>query len=64
MVRESTLSRVTSIRFNERMLENLEIVRADALRNDGIQLSNTECMRKALELLRRNIERKETSGVN
>lgn len=68
MVKESSVSRVTTVRFNDRMFENMEIIRADALINDGLVLSNSDCVRKAMELLRQRIEsnnqRKEKSGVN
>lgn len=49
----------TTIRLDERMLENLEIIRNDTLKTDGVKLSNSDCMRKALELLRQKIEEKE-----
>ena len=46
----------TTIRLDERMLQNLEVIRQDTLKRDGVNLSNSDCMRKALELLRQRID--------
>ena len=49
------LPKQTTIRLDERMLQNLEVIRQDTLQRDGVNLSNSDCMRKALELLRQRI---------
>lgn len=53
------MGKQTTIRLDERMLENLEIIRNDTLKRDGVKLSNSDCMRKALEFLRQNIKERE-----
>lgn len=50
------MAKQTTIRLDERMLENLEVIREDTLKRDGVKLSNSDCMRKALELLRQRID--------
>lgn len=50
------LPKQTTIRLDERMLQNLEVIRQDTLQRDGVNLSNSDCMRKALELLRQRID--------
>lgn len=50
------LPKQTTIRLDERMLQNLEVIRQDTLKRDGVNLSNSDCMRKALELLRQRID--------
>lgn len=50
------LAKQTTIRLDERMLQNLEVIRKDTLERDGVKLSNSDCMRKALELLRQRID--------
>lgn len=51
----------TTVRLDERMLQNLEAIREDTLKRDGITLSNSDCMRKALELLRQKIDERRES---
>lgn len=53
------MKKQTTIRFDERMLQNLEIIKDDALKYDGLNLSNSDCVRKSLEILKQKIEERE-----
>lgn len=52
------MGKQTTIRFDERMLENMEVIRKNVLIDEGIKLSNSDCVRKALEFLRKEIDSK------
>lgn len=52
----SATVKASTVRFDKRMLENMQFIKEDTLRRDGVKLSNNDALRKALELTRQRLE--------
>lgn len=48
--------KVTTVRMDDRMLENVMVIKADAQKRDGLDLSTAAVIKKSLELTRRRVE--------
>lgn len=50
------MPKVTTIRFDDRMLDNIDVIKEDAQRRDGLSLSTAAVLKKSLELTRRKVD--------
>lgn len=54
-------SKKTTLYLDERMQETIEIVKTDSFQNQAVKLTSTDVIRKALELLRRDMQKGENA---